>query len=279
MPEGPHIRNTADDLRAALLDRYIEHCKSRLKKSEIEGWREKIEGSRVVAVRSHGKNLFIDFESGWTLYSHMMMWGSWHVHRLDEEWHKEESRARVVLQTAEAVVVLFSAPVCELLRSDELSNHRTAELGPDFLADTFGVDSQHEIRRRLALHPQESIGEALLNQNVMAGIGNILKSEILFAVKINPLRLSSSLTEQEFERLMEVATDFMRRSYETHGFKKVFLPPDLQEKVTGLGYVYGRSRRPCLVCDTPIVMVRQGKTNRKTFYCPHCQPEKSGPER
>lgn len=250
----------------------MERLRGRLKKAEAEGWREKIGGARVVSVRSHGKNLFIDFDSGWTLYSHMMMWGSWHVHLPGEPWRKEETKARVVLETSESVAVLFSAPVCELVPSAELGSHRTALLGPDFLAEGFDAESLAEIRRRMALVPQETVGEALLDQHVMAGIGNILKSEILFAAKINPLRPVGSLTDEEFRRLMEVSVDFMRRAYETRGFRSVFIPPDLRQTTKSLGYVYGRSRRPCFVCETRIVMLRQGKAKRTTFFCPKCQP-------
>ena len=103
MPEGPTIRNTADRLREVLAGRRIEHAQSPLKKAAAEDWTGKLTGRLVLDVRSHGKNLFVDFDGGWTLYTHMMMWGTWHVYTRDEPWRKEASKARVVLATADHI--------------------------------------------------------------------------------------------------------------------------------------------------------------------------------
>ena len=114
MPEGSTIRDTADLLCDALTGRQITHFHSLLKKA-AEGWAEKITGQDVRAVRAHGKNLFIDFANGWTLYTHMLMWGAWHVYAQGAPWRKEARKARVVLETATHCAVLFSAPVCQLI--------------------------------------------------------------------------------------------------------------------------------------------------------------------
>jgi len=187
MPEGPTIRNTADRLREALAGRRIERFQSSLKKAANEEWAGKITGQRVRAVRSHGKNLFVDFENDWTLYTHMLMWGAWHVYTLGEPWRKERRKARVVLETTDHCVVLFSAPVCQLIHASTLPTHPTSELGPDLMAEPFGTAELAEIRRLVRAQDATAIGEAVMNQTVMAGIGNILKSEILFAVRIHPL--------------------------------------------------------------------------------------------
>src|ERR1041385_8495624 len=100
MPEGPTIRNTADLLRETLAGQPITSFSSQLKKAAAEDWAEKIIGQHVCAVRAHGKNLFIDFANGWTLYSHMLMWGAWHVYAQGEPWRREARKARVVLETA-----------------------------------------------------------------------------------------------------------------------------------------------------------------------------------
>jgi endonuclease VIII len=111
MPEGPTIRNTTDMLREALEGEQITHFQSTVKKAAAEGWAEKITGQCVCAVRAHGKNLFIDFANDWTLYTHMLMWGAWHVYAQGEPWRKEARKARVVLESATHCAVLFSAPV------------------------------------------------------------------------------------------------------------------------------------------------------------------------
>src|SRR5215217_1883134 len=100
MPEGPTIHNTADLLRETLADQRITRFHSPLKKAAAEGWDAKLTGQRVRAVHAHGKNLFIDFANDWTLYTHMLMWGAWHVYAQGEPWRKQARLARVVLETA-----------------------------------------------------------------------------------------------------------------------------------------------------------------------------------
>jgi endonuclease-8 len=272
MPEGPTIRNTADLLRKALVGQQIIRLRSPLKKAIIEGWTEKLISQQVCAVRSHGKNLFIDFGNNWTLYTHMLMWGAWHVYAQGEPWRKEARKARLVLETTTHCAVLFSAPVCQLLHASDLAIHPTSELGPDLLADNFGPVARDEIRRRLQAQSDASIGEAIMNQTILAGIGNILKSEILFTARIHPERAANSLNDAEFDRLIATSQDMMQRAYETHSFTQVFLPPALRQATGSLGYVYGRSRQICLRCGGMIAMVRQGSMQRMTFFCPFCQP-------
>src|SRR6185503_10616362 len=168
MPEGPTIRHTADLLRDALEGQLITRFHSPLKKAAAEGWAEKICSQHVHAVRAHGKNLFIDFANDWTLYTHMLMWGAWHVYSQGEPWRKEARKARAVLETATHCAVLFSAPVCQLIHAADLANHPTSALGPDLLADTFGSTERAEIRRRLQAQGDTAIGAAIMNQTVMA---------------------------------------------------------------------------------------------------------------
>jgi endonuclease VIII len=272
MPEGPTIRNTADLLQETLAGQQITRFHSPLRKAAAEGWADKIAGQHVRAVRVHGKNLFIDFANDWTLYTHMLMWGAWHVYAQGEPWRKEARKARVVLETTTHCAVLFSAPICQLVHASELSSHPTSELGPDVLAENFGPREHDEIRRRLQAQGAASIGETIMNQTVLAGIGNILKSEILFAARIHPQRLANSLSDDEFDRLLTTSQDMMRRAYETHSFTQVFLPPALRQATGRLGYVYGRSGQICLRCGGTIAMVRQGSMQRMTFFCPVCQP-------
>ena len=272
MPEGPTIRVTADKLRAALLGRRIEHFSCSYKKATVEAWAPKIVDRTVLRVRSHGKNLFVEFDSGWVLYTHMLMWGSWHVYAPGETWAKEERKARVVLQTAEAVAVLFSAPVCELVLREQLAAHRTSELGPDLLEEDFDMD---EAARRFfdPLQSDRQIGDLVMDQTVLAGIGNILKSEILFQAGINPLRPAKSLTQEEWTRLIATSQELMQRAYSTQSFVRAFMPAELREETGRWAYVYRRGKKPCLRCGTPIQMVRQGLRERMTFFCPACQPD------
>lgn len=278
MPEGPSIKNMGDRLRSALEGQVITGVRSRFKKARLENWPEHIEGQSVTAVRTHGKNLFIDLANGYTIYSHMLMWGSWHIYRPGEPWTKEDRLARLVLETPGSVAVLFNAPVCELLLPGQLPLHKTAAMGPDLLSPAFDAG---EVWRRLQLpeNRERELGEAIMDQFIVAGIGNILKSEILFQAGLHPQRPAGSLTKAEFEDFIRYSLDLIRRSYEQGSFLRAFLPPELlPEEVHGntLGYVYRRRTKPCYICGTPIQMVRQGLGKRMTWFCPHCQPKKGG---
>ncbi len=273
MPEGPTIRNTADRLREALIGQKILDLTSRYKKAASEDWAGKIKGQEVVAVRSHGKNLFIELSNGYQIYSHMLMWGSWHIYTPGEEWTKAAKLARLVLYTPEKVAVLFNAPICEVISLEERLTHKTGQLGPDLLEAEQDFDPE-EVWRRLQLpeNRDQELGAAIMNQFILAGIGNILKSEILFQAGLNPLRLAKKLTRKEFKRFIEVSRDLMDKAYVTRGFKEIFLPPEIKAIGGKFGYVYRRTKSPCFICRTPIQMVRQGELSRTTYFCPTCQP-------
>lgn len=280
MPEGPTIKNMADRLRTALEGQPIQAARSRFKKAKLENWPALIQGQTVTAVRSHGKNLFIDLSNGYSIYSHMMMWGSWRIYQPEQAWDKEERLARLVLETPVSVAVLFNAPVCELIAPGALPQHKTSQTGPDLLAPTF--DSS-EVWRRLQLpaNGEREIGEAIMDQTIMAGIGNILKSEVLFQAGLHPQRLVKSLNLFEFEQLIRYSLFLTERSYQLGGFNQAFLPPELlptelnEIHSNNLGYVYRRRAKPCYVCQTPLEMIRQGAMQRMTWYCPYCQPRTS----
>lgn len=274
MPEGPTIKNMGDKLRTALKDQPITDVQSRLKKAKAEQWAEHILGQCVAEVRTHGKNLFIDLANGYSIYTHMLMWGSWHVFKPGETWDKDERLARLVLETPVSVAVLFSAPICELIAPGQLPQHKTSQLGPDLLSPDFEA---REVYRRLQLPENRDLelGEAIMNQQIVAGIGNILKSEILFQVGIHPQRPAASLTEVEFENFIRYSRFLIERSYELGGFQQAFLPAELlPAEIHGnnLGFVYRRRTKPCYVCATPIQMIRQGAGERMTWFCPKCQP-------
>ncbi len=277
MPEGPTIRNMADKLRGALLGQTITKTASRLKKAKAEDWATLIEGQSVALVRSHGKNLFIELSNGYVIYTHMLMWGSWHIYKLDEPWEKEERLMRLTLYTPHRVAVLFNAPICELIAPEAMATHKTAQMGPDLLAaeEDFLAD---EVWRRMVLpeNRDKPLGEVIMNQFVMAGIGNILKSEILFQAGLHPLRPTASLTPQEFRDFIALSRELIEKAYKTKGFEQAFLPPEIEATIGKPGYVYRRTKRPCYICNTPIKMIRQGEGQRMSYFCPICQPLEGG---
>jgi endonuclease-8 len=219
----------------------------------------KLVGQRVEAVEAQGKHLLVRLDSGQVLHSHMKMTGSWHVYREGEPWRRPESQARLILACGDRVAVCFNAPVVELLaRRAEAVHPALVGLGPDLLVDPFDVD---EVRRRARSRPPDlPIGELLLDQRVVAGIGNIWRCESLFVERRNPWQAQSALTDDELDRLVLTASRLMRAQ----------LGPWRPEN--GQRWVYGRSGRPCRRCGTPIQARRYGEGARVVYWCPRCQP-------
>jgi endonuclease-8 len=270
LPEGPTIKNMADRLRAALTGQVITGASSRYKKSREEDWPTLLVGRTIMGVRSHGKNLFIDLSEGYIIYSHMLMWGSWHIYEPGEEWRKAEKLARLVLETPGKVAVLFNAPLCDVIPPEHLQDHKTSALGPDLLAPDF---DRAEVWRRIQLpeNREKELGEISLDQTVLTGIGNILKSEILFQAGLHPLKPAASLDENEFEDFINYSLELLQSSYEK-GMRKSFIPDWMRPEITSFGFVYRRRNSPCHLCQTPIEMIRQGEMQRSTYFCPTCQP-------
>ena len=219
----------------------------------------KLVGQRVEAVEAQGKHLLVRLDSGQVLHTHMKMTGSWHVYRAGERWRRPESQARLTLACGDRVAVCFNAPVVELLqpRAEALHPGLTG-LGPDLLVDPFDVD---EVRRRAATRPPDlPIGELLLDQRVVAGIGNIWRCESLFAEGRNPWQPQSALSDDDLDRLVLTASRLMRAQ----------LGPWQREQ--SRKWVYGRSGRPCRRCGTRIQSRRSGEGARVVYWCPRCQP-------
>jgi endonuclease VIII len=267
MPEGDTILRTARTLARVLEGKRIERFRSPLANLEDAG----LPGRTVVRVEPRGKHLLFHLDDGRALHSHMRMTGSWHVYRPGENWWKSERLARAVLETDAFVVVCFSAPVIELLSTSQLARHATlVRLGPDILSPGFDAG---EALARLRSLGEAPIGEALLAQSAVAGIGNIYKSESLFAARVSPFLPVSRIADADVERVVSTARSMMRASVEgvTRGRRSPF-------GASGPPYrVYERSGRPCLVCGTRIRMRRQGDAGRSTYWCPACQKDSGNP--
>lgn len=210
--------------------------------------------------RSRGKNLLISFDNGLALRGHLRMYGTWHVYAPGEAWQRPEREARLVLEVPGAVIVNFSAPVIELLEERALAVHEpVAALGPDLLAGDF--DAGEAVRR--LMHPSRAdltIGDALMDQRVMAGVGNIWKHETLFRCRINPWRKVGELDSASLLGLVQKARELLLASVSAD-------PADRPSM-----FVYGRSGRPCRRCNTLLCSAPQGIDIRRTTWCPRCQP-------
>ena len=203
MPEGDTILRAARALGRSLRGKSITAFSSPLPALADAG----LAGRRIDTVEALGKNLIVRFDDGRALVTHMRMTGSWHLYRPGETWKKPPRLARAVLATADAVAVCFNAPVVELLSARQLErSERLRRLGPDVLADGFDAAAA---ARRLAVFAERPIGEALLLQSALAGIGNIYKSETLFACGADPFAPVSAFSAGELERITGKARALM----------------------------------------------------------------------
>jgi endonuclease-8 len=265
MPEGDTIFRTAEVLRAVLVGRDVTAARAQ----PGPGLRRvpdlrRLVGARVTSVEARGKHLLIGFDNGQMLRTHMRMKGSWHRYRPGERWRRPAPEATVVLETAEAVAVCFNAPVAELLTDLQLGRNRSlVALGPDLLAADFDAD---EAVRRLRGRPDIELGEALLDQRAVAGIGNVYKSEVCFIERLDPWRRVAVVEDASLEGALRTAARLMRANL--RGGARVTTGNPARGHAL---WVYGRVGRPCLRCGTPIRSARQGELARVTYWCPRCQ--------
>jgi endonuclease VIII len=239
-------------------------------------WADRVEalvGQHLAGVDTHGKHLLIRLSGSATIHCHAMQYGSWQIEAIPPEqameYRKEARYVRLRLRTAAHEAVFFHGPVVEVLTPEELAAHEKLNaLGPDVMKPDFDRD---EAARRVAACGLREIGDTVLDQRVMAGLGNIFKSEGLFLAGIHPQRPAATIARSELEALWDEIIPVMWRGVEAYGPTKT-TPPELQAQGQW-HWTYGRSRRPCLRCQTPVRMIRQGELQRSTFFCPTCQPE------
>ncbi|HEX9929612.1 MAG TPA: DNA-formamidopyrimidine glycosylase family protein [Pyrinomonadaceae bacterium] len=291
MPEGPEVRRYADLLAANLEEQTLTQLWTRLKiaKAWLAERETEIIGQKILKIRSHGKHLLCRFNGNFYFHSHLMMWGKWLVFATAPEEFDRRERARIV--TPAATAVLFSAPTFALGQGDPYEQIPIlSELGKDVLPYTGDFDREDFIQRLFA--PEnlpETIGAALLNQRIVAGIGNYLRAEILFNYRINPWREVGELTTKEIECLTYTIPHFAVLAYKTGGRTVTDAERNRLSTEPGLAYrpgtdwgarhyVFRRTNLPCLMCGEKIRQKRQitytddeREKTRIIYFCPNCQ--------
>lgn len=268
MPEGDTIFRTAEVLRRSLLRGVVRRAWAQPRPGLVRVPRvDGLVGTTVTSVEARGKHLVIGFSNGQWLRTHMRVRGSWHRYAVGEAWRLPVSQASCVLETDTAVAVCFDAPEVELLSDAQLGRHAAlTALGPDLLSPAFDAA---EAVRRLRARPDVPLGEALLDQRALAGIGNVYKSEVCFIERVDPWRPVSALSDAPLAALVATARRLLLAN--AGGGRRV---------TTGMArpgaslWVYGRAGRPCRRCGTRIQARRQGEQGRLTYWCPSCQSGK-----
>jgi endonuclease VIII len=272
MPEGDTIFRAAQTLHRALAGRIVTRFESVFPALTRVDDDHPIAGRAIESVSSRGKHLLVAFSGDLVLHTHMRMNGSWHLYRPGDRWQRPARDMRVLVATAEVVAVGFKVPVAELLSSRELSRHETLRaLGPDLLGAAFDRD---EACRRLRERGRDPIGDALLNQRVLAGIGNVFKSEILFNARVDPFAPVAELGDAALSGIVEISLALLRANVAR---RSRTMPPAGGRRTTGSLHpsqglwVYGRGGQPCRKCGTTIQAKKTGPDARLTYWCPRCQ--------
>jgi len=249
MPEGDSLHRAARRLQVLVGERVAVETPHPRAASMLAA--ERLDGRRLEAVEAVGKNLLLSFEGGLVLRSHLRMSGRWQVLERGAEKH---GRPWLVLSGAEREAVLWNGPVLEL------TARGMRRLGPDILADP--PDFAGMLARMRAGHQRRELGDALLDQRLVAGIGNVWKAESLWRVELSPWLRLDQVSDDELERVLGEAARLMRTALDGPGPKRV---------------VYKRAGRPCPRCGTPIRSRGQGDDNRTAYWCPGCQRGEESP--
>lgn len=271
MPEGPEIRRAADELGNVLVGKRVTTVRFGLPALRRQAAR--FQGRRVVDVETRGKALLTHFEHDWSIYSHNQLYGVWRV-LAGRELPRSSRSLRLLLQTEQDSALLYSASDISVWRTADLHLHPfLARLGPDIM-------NRDLAWRAIAARLQSpacrgrNLASLYLDQGFLAGVGNYLRTEILFDAGLHPLRRAADLGRGERGRLARSTLAISRRSYETGG---ITLPPGLARSLSsaGLPYemrrfaIFGRASLPCYRCGAPVV--REEISSRRIYWCPTCQ--------
>ena len=272
MPEGPEIRLEADQI-AKILEGYVISAVE-ITVEALHAWAQAIEGQRVTRVYPRGKAMLIALENGLTIYSHNQLYGRWYT-RTRGALPKTNRQLRLALYTEKGLAALYSASDIEVLTSNELEAHPfLAKLGPDVLDSEL---TEAAIRDRLNQKEfsNRRLGTLYLDQHFLAGIGNYLRSEILFDACVHPNARPRDLSKAERTVLAKSTLRICRRAYKDKGVvndprRVVELRAQGLERSEFRFAVFSRANAPCYKCDTPIE--RLEITSRRLYLCPSCQP-------
>jgi endonuclease-8 len=257
MPEGDTIHYAANRIRPILEGRVPDELATPHPRFARDRWPDRLGGRAVRSVDAHGKHLFLRFEGGLTIHSHLRMTGSWRTYEKGEPWRRGPHRAWLVIRTDTDEVVQFDGPVLELMTDSRTRfDQRIAGLGPDIVKPDF--DEREFLRRLRHDDPTRPIGEALLEQRTVAGIGNLWKIEGCFQAGIDPWRPAGGVTDEEALRIVRGIRPLMQESA-MHGMQDAYRT------------IYNRNGRPCPRCGGRIQVRGQGDDNRKTYWCEGCQ--------
>jgi endonuclease-8 len=258
MPEGDSILRAANRIRPVLEGAVPDEIVTPQARHARDRWPERLGGRRVLSVDPYGKHLFLRFEGDLTLHSHLRMTGTWAVYPHGARWRRAARRAWLVLRARGKEVVEFDGPLLELMTESRTRfDLRLAALGPDILAPE--LDRDRFLERLREDDPTRGIGDAVLDQRIVAGIGNIWKAEGCWGAQIDPWRRVRDVSDAEALAIVENARP------------RMLAAANSSRRAPADRHVHGRAGMPCPRCGERIRARGQGDDNRTTYWCPGCQ--------
>ncbi len=273
MPEGPEIRQAADEIAAALLDRRISEMFFAFE--HLKPYESEFVGHCVTAVRTRGKAMVMCFTNQLYIYSHNQLYGRWYVKKRGS-YPDTKRQLRLAIHTAQKSALLYSASDIEVLQEAQLSTHPfLSRIELDVLDQAVTVE-QVENRFRDQRFYRRQLPILLLDQHFLGGLGNYLRSEILFVARVYPAMRPIDCADSQITALAKAVLSVVQQSYKTKGITNDL---EIAMRLKSQGhtrsyyrhYVFNRDNKPCFVCGTSIV--KEILAGRRLYYCPHCQAQ------
>ncbi len=279
MPEGDTIYRAARAIQKAIGSKVVTGFEANVATLASVADDKGIVGRTVEKVEARGKWCVIYFSDDLILLTHMLMSGSWHIYRTGEKWWMGRNRMRCAITCGDYQAVAFNVPVAEFHTARSLErNSQVPKLGVDILSDEYSVEAGvRALQERATSHPEDEVAVALLNQRVLAGLGNVYKSEVAFAAGVNPFRHMRTITDREMEVMADVSQRYMKANVldgsgdgivTYSGNRRTTHSMDRSDRL----WVYGRQGQECRRCGASVMMRKQGEQARSTYWCPSCQP-------
>ncbi len=280
MPEGDTIFRTARNVGRALTGRPVIGFRTTFPLIMRFNDDTPLIGQTVDRVEARGKWLLIYFSGGGILTSHLLMNGRWHIYRHGERWQAPRIHMRIVIENSEYQAVGFRVPVARMHTEQTLVRDlHVARPEIDLLSEEFDAGAALS---RLLGRAQQALGEALLDQSVLAGVGNVFKSEICFVRGLHPFCAVGSLSREQAAATIACAQKLLKANVLEDSGDLIVTFRGQQRRTTNASdpgaslWVYGRAGEPCRRCGEAIRRRIQGADARVTFWCPQCQPMPDG---
>ncbi len=271
MPEGPEIKLAADRIAKAMVDQPLTEVFFAF--DSLKPYEDVFVGEKVIAIKPRGKALLTRLSNGLSIYSHNQLYGVWYV-RKAQSFPTTNRQLRLALHTEKKSALLYSASDILVLNDDEVAGHPFLNrLGPDVLDESVTIEQVLD-RLMAKKYVRRGFPTLLLDQNFLCGLGNYLRSEILFLAGVDPTKRPIDCTPDQLEKLARACIEVPRQSYATKGITNdlsvaLALKADGKPRWFYRHWVFSRMNQPCYECGDRILKDEVG--GRRVYFCPTCQ--------